>query len=199
MEPISEREAARLLTPLGLSRSGSQHLLSTGIAGPAMRAGGMKLYDARLVEELASRPPVSADEVRKLFPDGAMVVRLPRARTVDASAEWPDTADELAGPWPLGRGAGLAVWVKHLSGHTVPLMLTVAGCVLSGATTTDVLPASETQGTGVAFALSAPGPWLREVRRRMLTFGRGAPIEVLGDLAFTRRDRYGRSAERARR
>lgn len=196
---ISERDAARRLKSLGLGLSASQHLLSTGIAGPVVRAGGMKLYDARLVEELASRPPVSAGEVRKLFPDGAMVVRLPRARTADAGAEWPDTADELAGPWLLGKGPGLAVWVKHLSGHTVPLMLTVAGCVLSGATTTDVLAASETQGTGVAFALSARGAWLQVVRGRMLSFGRGAPVEVLGDLAYTRRDRYGRSAERARR
>jgi len=197
---ISEREAARVLASLGLSRSSSQHLLSTGIAGTAFRAGGMKLYDATRVCEVASRVPVSAQETRRLFPGGALVARVSRGRVVDAAAEWPQTAEELAGPWPqLSGGPGILLWLENLSGRSVPLMLSVAGCVVSGATITGVLRPSETRGPGTTFALAAPGQWLEEVRGRMLTFGRGAAVEVLGDLARTRRDRYGKNAERARR
>ena len=187
MDLISEREAARIFSAHGLSLSAAQHLLSTGIAGEPVRAAGVKLYDAMRVEAVASRPAVTKDEVRALFPLGAMVIRLPRGRVVSATAEWPDTAQLLAGPWPFSFAYTSAVAVHYWQGRGVPLLLTVSGFVLSGAVTTNGAPnGSAEHPEWQSFELEAPGSWLETLRGRSLAFGRGAPVELLGDLVSHR-------------
>ncbi|GAB4004327.1 hypothetical protein [Nocardioides ultimimeridianus] len=200
MDLISERAAARRLATCGLSLSASQHLLATGIAGEPIRTAAATLYDSSAIEELASRPALSRDETRELFPDGAVVARLPRGRIVAAGSEWPDTAEVLSGPWPIPPGPSVALLARFWTGRTVPLLLTVSGTVLSGATATQFAPSARRSGEfDASFALETPGRWLGRARGRMLRFGRGATIELLGDLAWARIDRTGRSSERARR
>lgn len=204
MDLISERAAARRLAGRGLSLSATQHLLATGIAGQPLRTAVATLYEAAAIEELASRPALTRADTQQWFPEGAVVVRLPRGGTADATAEWPATADLLRGPWPVPPGPSMALVARFWTGRSIPLLLTVSGVVLCGATVRDFAGRSEpgrgrSGGLDACFALSAPGDWLERTSGRMLAFGRGATVELLGELAWVRIDRAGRSAERARR
>ena len=93
----------------------------------------------------------------------------------------------------------MAVLARHWTGNTVPLLLTVSGFVICGATIGDFVGAAGGREFDVCFVLEAPGTWLADVSGRRLAFGRGATVELLGDLAWVRKNRTGRSAERARR
>ncbi|GAB3866970.1 hypothetical protein GCM10028801_40020 [Nocardioides maradonensis] len=181
MDYISERESARKLAAIGLSLSAAQHLLRTGVAGQPVMTTAARLYDANRIEELARRPAVSAEECQALFPDGFLVARLPRTRSVDAEAAWPDTIDALRGPWPLGPWQAMTVYCWQRLGRQVPLLLSVSGCVISGALTTDFRRADgDARPRAMCFELAAPGTWLGGVTGRMLGLGRGAPVEIVG-------------------
>ncbi len=176
MEPITEREAARRLAAVrGLSLSASQHLLATGVVGRPATSGRMKLYDATRVDALLELPPVRADEFVQLFPDGVIIVRLPRSRTIDASMVWPETRDVLAGPWRPGSRQKAAIWLGTLRDRSVPLLLTVSAHVVAGARVADPRPG----GDGVTFELQAPGRWLDQVVGRRVRGHRGPQVELV--------------------
>ena len=200
MELISERASAQRLAVWGLSLSAAQQLLRTGVAGQPLITPGVRLYDVRRITDLVERPEISAGECTALFPDGCLVARLSRDRSADATASWPATIPLLQGPWLLGPWQYLAVYCWQRLGRDVPLLVSVEGCVISGAMASGLCPPGESAPAGsVRFDLGPPGPWLGEVTGRMLRLGRGAPVEMIGALAGHRGDRSGRYDEWARR
>lgn len=178
MELISEREAATRLARHGLSRSACQHLFATGVAGTPVRVGGMTLYDASRIDELAARAHLRADEFADAFPHGVVVARLPRGRNADAQARWPATRPLLEGPWRIGPWQVLLIRLSAMHGDGLPVVLSVSGYVLAGARIIGTRPAPE--GDTTMLQLGAPGPWLDRVLGRRMRGHRGAPVELVG-------------------
>jgi hypothetical protein len=67
---ISAREACDLLIRDGVSRRGALKVLASGLAGPAVRAHHVVLYDQARVEELAARPSVHWPDAAEWSPGG---------------------------------------------------------------------------------------------------------------------------------
>jgi hypothetical protein len=178
MELITEREVARrLASARGLSRSATQHLLATGIAGRPIRTGGVALFDAERVRSLLELPPVRADEFEALASGGLVIVRLPRDRTVDASLVWPDTRAALVGPWRLRSQQWTLLWLRTFRERSLPMLLTVSAHVVCGATLNGF---TLRDGDDAAwFDLHPPGPWLHELVGRRVRGHRGPQVELL--------------------
>ncbi|GAB4008950.1 hypothetical protein [Nocardioides ultimimeridianus] len=178
MSLISERTAARLLEEHGLSLSASQHLLATGIAGVPVRLESITLYESELVEDVASRPAITLTEFDEAFPTGLVVARLPRGRTTSAAADWPETAAQLAGPWPIGNGDAFVMTGTVAFGEGLSVALSVSGFLIAAARITALL-AGDGPGS-VRFDLAAPGPAWDAIRGRRMRGHRGRPVELVG-------------------
>lgn len=153
---VSAREAARLLAPAGLARPQAQHLLASGLAGPAERAGGVVLYDADRVERLrdarAVALPVTSGPV--------LVVRLGPARGWRADASPEEQWSVASGPW---RGTAFQRLEVRLAAPA-PFLATVSGYVAVAAEVLDAV-AVRAAGTGderTVFTLRDAGSWARD-------------------------------------
>ncbi|HWU20001.1 MAG TPA: hypothetical protein VN088_00635 [Nocardioides sp.] len=178
MSLISERAGARLLERHGLSLSASQHLLATGIAGAPIRLESVTLYESELIRDVATRPSITLEEFDDAFPTGVAVARLPRGRTISAAAEWPDTADQLAGPWRIGNGDAFVMTGTVAFGEGLSIVLSVSGFLLAAARITALL-AGDGPGS-VRFDLAAPGSAWDAIRGRRMRGHRGRPVELVG-------------------
>jgi hypothetical protein len=175
---ISERDAARRLAAVGLSLSATQQLLATGIGGPPVRTRVATLYDEERIEELVSRPHVRADEFDRAFPVGVVIARLPRHRTFDVNGEWDEHARVMSGPWriPVRNRMYVAITVRRAPGY--PLLLSVAGHILGGASIVGCNGAGD--GGLVSFDVRPAGDSLASLIGRRLRGHRGPQVELVG-------------------
>lgn len=73
---VSEREAAALLAPAGLSRESARKALRAGAAGDSVKTRGSRLYDADVVRALAGREPLHADELPDQLAPEVLILRI---------------------------------------------------------------------------------------------------------------------------
>lgn len=166
---ISERAAAEILRPVGMSREQARRLLLTGAAGSGVR-GRTTTYDEAAVRALAARPAVDEGRLAADCPWGVHVVRLARGRFLDTSRPWEVQATEVATQprIPVMTAVTLGVRVRLTGG--MPWVVTVSGLVVFGAEMTGwTTPDDVTH----RFSLRPPGGWYDVLDRRWLAFGRG--------------------------
>jgi hypothetical protein len=89
---VSGRRAAELLSEVLPTREHARLVLRAGLAGVPVVSSKAVLYDAERVLALARRPPVTADELAELCPEGLYVARLTRGTRIDITAPWTQTA-----------------------------------------------------------------------------------------------------------
>jgi hypothetical protein len=94
-------QAAGLLAQVGIARTQAQVLLTAGLAGQGVRAGGAVLYDESAVSALADWPWVDPDALTAACPHGLFIARVDRARPVDATIGWTELAARLSVQPPM--------------------------------------------------------------------------------------------------
>ena len=172
---ISARQAAVILGWGGFNVDRSRLLLRTGVAGGVPTSGGT-MYDEDRVRELAVRKVLGPGEIATACPDGILVGRLARTRSVDVTT---DAATQLAavnGPWRVPLLWRILLDHRAESGTPMPFVATICGYVLVGA---EVIGFDRAPGDLATLRLREPGPWFESLRERRWLPGRGGPALLL--------------------
>jgi hypothetical protein len=186
---ISAREASRILGDEGLARQQSRRVLLSGLAGPAVRAGGSLLYDEEHVRRLGHWTPVEHEHLLAACPGGVMVVRLgPGDEPADAWS-WERRAREVRHQPYLGFAAWLQVRAYLAARGRLACAVTVCGYPVLLAD----LVSFGGDGDQVVLGLERPGEWSRLLHERRLTTAPGPRWLVLGSQPY-----LGRAAGRER-
>jgi hypothetical protein len=174
---ISARESSRILATHGVSRQQSRRALLAGLAGPAVRAGGVLLYDDARVRDLAGWPPIDPDDLLVATPGGALVVRLGPGSETGEGWSWEQRVEACRRQPEIALIAWLQVRA-HLRAHArLACVVTVSGFPVLLAD----LVSFDPDGTGtVELGLEHPGDWSRLLQGRRLLTGAGPPWLLLG-------------------
>jgi len=157
---ISTRQAAGLLTAVGLNRTRAQLVLDSGLAGEPVRTSSAHLYHARRVRALVDRPVVGWRAVDALDLHALFVARTGVDPGLGASNQ--------VSSWC--RDPSISIWTRVAmmgqiqSVGPVPVVATVCGFVALGA---------ELIGYDRDWTVRAPGPWFETMRDGRLLTGPG--------------------------
>lgn len=172
---ISGRQAAEVLSEVGLSRSQTRQVLSAGLAGMPVVTRGAHLYPEEAVLELARRPQMTNDEVAEACPKLLFVAR----RWVDVLASHEDQLEAVSRRWDLGaRGSNIVLTVHLGVRGPIPFVATVCGFVVLGGDLRRMV--RESGGGPYRMELEAPGEWFSAFRNRRLHFGPGRDFVLRG-------------------
>jgi hypothetical protein len=174
---VSGRPAAELLSEVLPTREHARLVLRAGLAGVPVVSSKAVLYDAERVLALARRPPVTADELAELCPEGLYVARLTRGTRIDITAPWTQTASVVdARPaMPPMAAALLSVQIVSAEGG-LPWVATLCGYVVLCAR---VHGFRGRPGGDVAFDLTEPDERVASLEGRRLATRPGRPWVVL--------------------
>jgi hypothetical protein len=170
---ITGRQACRVLAGAGVSKRCALHVLASGLAGDATRAGAVVLYDHARVEELARRPVVAWSEVCELGLTGEVGVGMPGFFV--SRREFPATGSRADQLESLGRGWGsvcpwswvaMSLQIKRYG--SFPFLATIGGLVVLGAEIVETRGLSE-------LVLESPGPWFDALEGGWFPTGPGRP------------------------
>jgi hypothetical protein len=174
---MSARGSSRLLASYGLPRQQSRRALLAGLAGPAVRAGGVLLYDDARVRGLSRWTRIDHDELVAASPGGVLVVRL-------------GPGNEPGDEWPWGRRVeacrrqpeiALVAWLQvraHLREcGRLACVVTVCGFPVLLA---DLVRFDPDGAGNVDLGLERPGDWSRVLEERRLVTSPGPPWLLLG-------------------
>jgi hypothetical protein len=162
---ISAREACDLLTRDGVSRRGALKVLAAGLAGPAVRAQHVVLYEGARVEELAARPSIYWPDAAEWSPGGFFVSR----REFPATSSRSEQVAALSGGWGSVSPWEWVVVALQVQRHgPFPFVATVGGLVVLGADIVEVRGFSN-------LVLTEPGPWFDGVAGCWFPTGPGRP------------------------
>lgn len=178
---VTQREAARRLATVGVSRARARRLLHCGLAGEPVTCAGALLYDAELVEALVAREHVDLEDLASACPDGVFVAR----RDVDVLEGTASVRTAVSGGWPLSLARGLWLAMRAERGAPVPLVATVCGFVVHGAEIERVVEEVAARPTRrdpyeMRFELADPGPWFEVFENRRFHTGSGRPWTFCG-------------------
>jgi len=176
IELVSQREAAQILSPLGVSRDKSRQLLAHGLAGPPVRTRRAVLYDLVAVDRLAERVEANDATLDDAAPHGLVLLR--RALTPGPAHV---LRDQLAHGWDLTVLA--TIWLRlrieqsqQAGLRGLPAMATVAGFPVVGAEVTGLTTVFETAtGSSQRLDLTPPGPWWIRLSQLRVPTGAGRP------------------------
>jgi len=172
---ISGREAAAVLAEVGIARRQARQVLSSGLAGMPVATRGAHLYQEEAVLELASRRPMTQDEVSAACPGLLFVAR----RWVDLLASPEDQVETLTRHWDLGvRGSNIVLVVQTRVRGSVPFVATLCGFVVFGADLRRLM--GERGGRTYRMEVEAPGDWFEAFRGRRLHYGPGRDFVLRG-------------------
>lgn len=166
---VSAREAAEILSILGLSREQSRRVLHTGVAGPGQRLRGSLLYQEAAVRRLLKRPALAAANLDEACRQEMFVGRVTRA---DVTAVWEDRIAAVRTGWHLSPYARLRIKVRAERDGFLPFIATVCGFVVLGA---DLVAARRTPDDKTVLDLRPPGGWFAPLRHTRFVTGPGGP------------------------
>ncbi len=178
---MSARESSRILASSGVSRQQSRRALLAGLAGPAVRTGGVLLYDEARVRGLARWTPVDHDELMAASPGGVLVVRLGPGR--EPRDDWPwDRRVEVCRRQPeIALVAWLQVRAHLRTCGRLACVVTVCGFPVLLAD----LVCFDPDGAGsVDLGLERPGAWSRLLEERRLVTSPGPSWLLLGNQPY---------------
>jgi hypothetical protein len=162
---ISAREACDLLTRDGVSRRGALKVLASGLAGSAVRAHHVVLYDEARVAELAARSSLRWQDAEQWSPGGFFVSR----REFPATSPRADQVASLSGGWGSVCPWEWLVVALQMERHgPLPFVATVGGLVAFGADIVEVRGFSQ-------LVLEEPGPWFDDAAGCWFPTGPGRP------------------------
>lgn len=172
----SERRAASLLAPIGLSRRHATKVLHAGLAGPAVSLPGVTLYDESRVLRLLEWPAVTLDDCSEACPHGLLVLR----RQVSVLEPLDEQLAAVSAGWDISDWTALRLALRmalRSSREAVPRMgfpavVTVGGFVAMGA---------EVTRFGPWLGLVGPGDWFGRFVGRRLPAGPGKAWFLLGE------------------
>ncbi len=174
---ISAREASRILAPSGVPRQQSRRALLAGVAGPALRTGGVLLYDEARVRGLARWSLVDHDELLAAAPGGVLVVRLGPGREPGDDWSWDRRADACRRQPEIALIAWLHVRAQLRGYGRLGCVVTVGGFPVLLAD----LVSCDPDGEGhVDLGLERPGEWSRLLEERRLVTSPGPTWLLLG-------------------
>lgn len=188
------REAAGLLSEIGINRESARTALAAGLAGEVRRAGGAHLVEecsVRAVIARAAQQPRPGPALAEALHEGIFTARLgPRRETPDE--EWRSwRGADLTRPLEeqlLGAAGWWSIsWITRAgyaglagAGYLLPFVGVVAGIAVVGAEVTGIIrdPATP-RGRRCRFELRPAGPWYDELRGRQLLTSPGPPWVTL--------------------
>ena len=191
---ISARESSRILASYGVPRQQSRRALLAGLAGPAVRTGGVLLYDEARVRGLARWAPVDHDELMAASPGGVLVVRL--GPGMEPGDDWPwDRRVEACRRQPE---IALIAWLQiraHLrTCGRLACVVTVCGFPVLLA---DLVRFDPDGAENVILGLERPGDWSLVLEERRLVTSPGPSWLLLGSQPYL--GRAARARERGER
>jgi len=179
---ISGRQAAEMLSEIGLGPEPARRALLAGVAGPAQRSRGALLYDGGAVKRLLV-DPVDPGALSVDCWDGMFVGRVgPRRAAPDEFRQW--RGADLTAPVAEQRDGVRMYWrIAPLTNFCiarmierrgfVPFVATVSGFVVVGGDTTGLQIAGD--GRGVVMTLTDPTEWFEPLRGGRFVTPAGGP------------------------
>lgn len=200
---LSARESSRILAAVGIPRQQSRRALLSGLAGPAVAAGGALLYEESRVRDLASWPAIDHEELLALCSSGVLVVRLGPGEEPGAHLGWQARAEAVRCQPSVGFAAWLQVHAAVCECARLPCVVTVCGFPVLTADLTSIRPSGHGRaGSVVRLDLEPAGSWAEALDQRRLVTGPGPRWLLLGSQPYVgraARERDGREPVHAGR
>lgn len=185
------REAATLLSELGINRETARTALAAGLAGEVLRTSSAHLVDERRVKAVIDRarhPVEPSPEWLEACAGEIFVGRIGPDRT-DLRAPTTEQLAAAGGPWRCSIWTLMWWRVRAERGDRVPFVGLVAGLAVVGGEIAGVTVTPTTGRPQAHFDLVPAGAWFDAVRGRRLgppvgpawfVAGRRRPLDTIG-------------------